>query len=216
MRTKLIGVTAPIIREMGRERFSLGRVTKKMFAEAKGWPVIITPEGSPEEIISKVDLLVISGGYDLPMCFKEMTYCPGSKPEHIDRVNWERELIDIFTRYNKPILGICYGMQLINIHLGGTLGNSTGHGEGKPCSRGIGEHLTTIRKSSFLRNRTIYTSTNHRNIIDETGRGLKIIAKSQDGSIEGIEVDNIFGVQWHPEIDDTKNIIVHEFINKVI
>jgi len=216
---KVIGVT-PVLREhAGRERFIVGRSVMQMLSKA-GMAVVVTPESSPEELVCILDLLVISGGYDLPEDFVHHRYFSHQSPEHPVRISWERRLIDLFVASGKPILGICYGMQLINLHFGGSLypqieSRGVDHGIGRPGAA-VGSHPVDISGSRYLSAGKLTVSSSHRQGVRNVASDLSPVAFSKDGLIEAIEAPGILGVQWHPEVDSSGDIIVERFIGKVL
>lgn len=109
-------------------------------------------------------------------------------------------LIKSFHKANKPILGICAGIQSINVCFGGTLYQDI---ENHSSKEEIRMHLINIEKESFLykcyRTDKIEVNSFHHQAIKKVAENFKITAISQDGIIEAIEYNNILGVEWHPE-----------------
>lgn len=113
----------------------------------------------------------------------------------------------------KPVLAICYGMQILNVYLGGSLiqdipsemQTSSEH------AAGTGEperfHDVTLegasRLASFAQNRKQRVNSSHHQAIREPGRGLRVAARADDSVIEAVEWGGdsnwVTGVQWHPE-----------------
>ena len=99
----------------------------------------------------------------------------------------------------KPVIGVCGGLQSINVCFGGSLKKVTNHNLG-----GV-HHDINIDKDSFLYDvfKTERTSVNtyHNWAIDKVAPGFRVVATSDDGVVEAIECKdkNIFAVQWHPE-----------------
>lgn len=115
----------------------------------------------------------------------------------VDEYSTDRPIIEAFVKARKPILGICGGLQVLNVYFGGTLCHSPGHSSTR--------HEIDVEKDSFLYE--VYGKTKvsvnswHSWQADDIAPGFKVTAKADDGVIEAIERGNIIGVQWHPEVD---------------
>lgn len=111
-------------------------------------------------------------------------------------------LIKEFSEKGKPILGICRGIQSINVYFGGSLHqNIVGH----IIEEGTVEHFVNIGKESFLysyyNSDRVKVNSYHYQAVKDVAENFKVTAISEDGVIEGIEKGNIIGVQWHPEMN---------------
>ncbi len=85
-------------------------------------PILLNPDMTPQVAAELCDGIVISGGYDISAeIYDEKRHKTMVYVETMERVNWELALIDACDKANTPILGICYGMQLMNIFYGGSL-----------------------------------------------------------------------------------------------
>lgn len=109
-------------------------------------------------------------------------------------------LIQAFNKANKPILGICAGVQAINVCFGGSLyQNIYNHS----IKNSLVMHNIHIEKDSFLEkcynSNLIEVNSFHHQAIKDVAKDFKVTAVSSDGIIEAIEYKNILGVQWHPE-----------------
>lgn len=144
------------------------------------------------------------------------------------------DVIDYFYKNNKPILGICMGMQELAMYSVNM--EQDNKRIIKDIDTGIDHwpvtlyrdnlktlvHKNIVDKDSklykILGKEEIIVNSLHKKCIDEVGSKFKISCKSEDGIIEGIEYINedkfIIGVQFHPEILDEYNDIFKEFINK--
>ncbi len=176
---------------------------------------IVKAKGTIDAYLSLIDGIILSGGhFDIdPKLFgeKPIPQCGPLKP---DRTLMEIALFKKARKTGMPILGICGGMQAINVGLGGTLyqhipdqvPNALKH-EQKPKPTKP-SHNVALAKGSILKRiagkDTLKVNSTHHQSVKDLGRGLTACAKAKDGVIEALEpVDAkgsfIVGVQWHPE-----------------
>lgn len=111
------------------------------------------------------------------------------------------KLIETFNKLDKPILGVCSGLQSLNVYFGGTLKQ---HIDNHTSENGLIKHNITVEKDSFLY--SIYgekslVNTIHHQAINKVADGFKVTAIAEDGIIEAIENGKLIGIQWHPEVD---------------
>ncbi len=122
----------------------------------------------------------------------------GYHPSYKEDDELDFKLIESFHNKKKFILGICGGMQAINVYFGGTL-NQKIDNHALPVGT---YHKTTIEENSFLYEiygtREIETNSFHSQSVNVVAPNFKVTATS-NGIIEGIESNNIVAVQWHPE-----------------
>jgi putative glutamine amidotransferase len=205
----------------GADYLYVRRAYAEAVAKQGAVPVLLSPEATAADCLALCQGLVISGGGDLPRSFAaSSTEATLGEVEHPERVAWERELIDVFQRANKPVLGVCYGMQLLNLHCGGSLYRSvveevlgvTSHG-------GQGEyvqHEVTKTSSTLLQRlpEKFVTNSSHGQAVHEVAPGFSIIARAKDDVIEAIEDASrgLFGVEWHPEADATQAAVYGQFV----
>jgi putative glutamine amidotransferase len=223
----VVGVTVCI--DSG-ERFRAGvdyvylrRDYARALAGVGATPLLLTPEIAPEDAALLCDGVVISGGGDLPRQFDiEPDAPPIAEAERPDRIAWERALLSALEIAAKPVLGVCYGMQLINLHFGGSLLRSV-HDEvpGSLDHGGQGgkaEHLVRREGVSRLLERLpveFRASSSHGQAIDQIAPGFEITARTSDGVIEAMEREQFFGVEWHPETDATEMPVYGKFVEIV-
>ena len=165
-----------------------------------GQPLLLTPGISQ---INDVDALFLPGGADVS---NNLTFLNTRANPHLD--SFDKEELPNYIEKNKPIFGVCRGMQAINVHFGGTLRNLIGkelHNHQKNDSEKTKESLVHSVNQNYLSRttaRTFSVNSIHHQSIHDLGKGLIIIAKSYSDSVpEAIIHENkpIAGVQWHPE-----------------
>lgn len=144
-----------------------------------------------------------------------------SAPADLAREETDRAILRHAFSEKKPVLAICYGCQLLNVYLGGTLfqdlkgetGTATAHRkkdlepEGKPEPKDDPAHLATFAPGSRLGalagNLKAVVNSSHHQAIQEPGKNLCVTSRASDGTIEGVEWTGdsnwVTGVQWHPE-----------------
>lgn len=183
---------------------------------------------SIDEIVNDFDGLVVTGGVDITPSLYQQEAIACDDNYHYDCDLFDIALIKAFMSANKPILGICRGLQIINVVCGGSLYQDIDtyycNLDGKHKHNAIDgklSHKVKIDDSSILfeiiKEKEILVNSYHHQAIKDLGRNLLISAKSDDGIIEAIEGNNILAVQWHPErICDieNQNKIFSYFIDK--
>ncbi|MBB3229191.1 gamma-glutamyl-gamma-aminobutyrate hydrolase family protein [Halomonas stenophila] len=154
-----------------------------------------------------LDGLIIGGGDDIEAHHYggEMQLDVRVDPE---RDQLELELLERFIPARRPVLGICRGAQLINVHLGGTLDPDiyTTH-EGLKRRRTVLPRKTVDIVGDSQLNRILRVTwcrinSLHHQAVKEAGQGIAIVARDRDGLVQAIESrdhDFLIGVQWHPE-----------------
>ena len=146
------------------------------------------------------DGLLLTGGVDIDPSYYHEDLHPKTKKELAFLEQLEFDLIKSFSLQNKPILGICRGIQTINVAFNGTLYQDIDQHVQKEIT-GY-HHLVRAKKNTLLEKylgKKFMTNSFHHQAINKLADGFTISAISDDNVIEAIEKDNIIGIQWHPE-----------------
>jgi putative glutamine amidotransferase len=176
-------------------------------------PVILPAVPDIAGVLARLDGLLLVGGGDLdPMRYGAIPH-PKNNRVNLVRDDAEMALIEEALQQRLPILGICRGLQLLNVALGGTLHQHVpdvvGHerhsgGDGVFTRHDVHLNPRCVLSRALTRT-TLEVSSLHHQAIDRLGRGLTPCAWSDDGLIEAVELEGhpfTVGVQWHPEADE--------------
>ena len=214
----LIGITSAYKPGLEEESVASGALRYTYInavLESGGVPVLLPPNQSEEALrryVKTLDGLMLTGGDDIPPSAYGEKPHPTTSLMAEQRYNFESRLVRLWLEGEKPILGICLGMQMVNVVSGGTLiqdipsqvAADVGH-------KGTNEnlivyHLVKIKPDSrlaqLLNNNKITVNSVHHQSAKDVGANLKVAARSADGVIEALELTNgQFGLflQWHPE-----------------
>lgn len=175
-----------------------------------GSPKLIHPRSF--SLSERFDGLVVSGGKDIhPHRYGHSVQIKTLYDEERDEFEWQ--VIERAVKEGKPILGICRGMQLLNVFFGGTLYQEVGDvfDDFLPNRSTIGKvfarHTVFIGKRSRLfdiyRAPSKRVNSLHHQAVNQLGSGLKVTAYLKNGMTQAVErkgVSWIVGVQWHPEL----------------
>jgi putative glutamine amidotransferase len=146
--------------------------------------------------------LLIPGGRDIaPERYGEVRTA-AVQPEDDTRTAFELNLLETVLKYNKPVFGICYGMQLINIYLGGSLLQDISAQLPQALDHCSGRHDVSAGANPYIPEGTWTVNSSHHQAVRNLGNGLVAAAFSPDGIIEAFYSDQpgfLLGVQWHPE-----------------
>ncbi|MEU1404307.1 gamma-glutamyl-gamma-aminobutyrate hydrolase family protein [Streptomyces sp. NPDC005728] len=179
----------------------------RLVQEAGGLGFLLPPD-APERAaaaVERLDGLVIAGGPDVDPSRYGAERSPRTGPPAPERDAWELALIDAALRAGVPLLGICRGMQLLNVALGGTL---VQHLDGHAEVVGVfGAHPVKPVPGTLYAGivpEETDVPTYHHQAVERLGAGLVPSAHAADGTVEAVELPSgegwVLGVQWHPEM----------------
>ena len=182
-------------------------------ARAGGQTVLITPTDDDARLVAtleRVDAVLLTGGDDVdPAVYGGGPSDAGATERQRDE--FEIRLIRAALERDLPILGICRGIQILNVAHGGSLRNLRSD-ETLADHHGIGLNSFTAhsvvvqpgtRLAEVLGPGTRRVNSFHGQAVDRVGEGLTVCAVADDGIVEGLERSDrtfILGIQWHPEI----------------
>jgi putative glutamine amidotransferase len=190
----------------------------KGVAGAGGAPVVLPPvgeESAAEALIHSLDGLLLSGGSDLDPSYygeKPVSELGVTLPE---RDAFEMALVGLALRRGMPVFGICRGMQVLNVALGGTLyqdlpsqweQDPLKHRQDTPKWQPT--HEVRVSEGSYIAEvmgrESVKVNSYHHQGIRDLAEGLVVTGRSSDGVIEAVEAEDLserwlLGVQWHAE-----------------
>jgi putative glutamine amidotransferase len=197
-------------------RYELKRSYAEAIQSAGGIPVILPYEndaGAVAGLLAVLQGVVITGGaFDIDPGEYGAQPHPKLGPVNHGRTRFEKLLLESALERGLPVLGICGGMQLLNVVRGGTLvqdissqlpealDHEQKHDPREPA------HLATTEPGSLLARvcgHQLHVNSTHHQAIATVGRGLRVSARASDGIVEAIEDSNrpfVVGVEWHPEL----------------
>jgi len=221
--------------EIETERFYLGRDYSEALEALGAIPYhisLIPNEEYLSEVIKNVDGILLPGSdTDVdPLIFGEEPK-PNLKKIIPEKENTDLLILSAAEKNNKSVLGICFGMQVLNVSRGGTLvqdieseiENCVKHEQGKPLARN--SHSLDVAEESLItrlitKKNGVRVNSHCHQAIGRVGKNLKSTAWAKDGVVECIEDTRedrfVLGVQWHPELswktDDLSRNIFAAFI----
>ena len=177
-------------------------------AAAGGIPLLLPPiddTSAAADIVEALDGLVISGGPDVdPARYDEAPHEKTDTPR-VQRDAWELALLAAALERDIPVLGICRGAQLFNVHFGGSL---VQHIEDHKAGPAVFEHTQVSLDPDALPGSILgpaaTVSCYHHQALGRLGDGLTVTGRAPDGTVEAVVVTGrsfAVGVQWHPEQD---------------
>ncbi len=191
--------------------------------EAGARVILIYPQAIEEleDELKNCDGLVIPGGLDVdPYFYNQENTDSTTEPYEVDQM--DIDAIEIAQRYAIPIFGICRGIQIINVALGGSLKQDIPNHSLSSDTNRLKGHMINIEKGTLLHEifgSNIEVNSYHHQAIDKCAPTLNVIAQSEDGIIEAVEGDQILAVQWHPErmtSQESTKALFKSFVEKCI
>jgi putative glutamine amidotransferase len=187
-------------------------------AGAGGAPVVLPPvgeESAAEALIHSLDGLLLSGGSDLDPSYYGEEPVPELGVTLPERDAFEMALVGLALRRGMPVFGICRGMQVLNVALGGTLyqdlpsqweQDPLKHRQDTPKWQPT--HEVRVSEGSYIAEvmgrESVKVNSYHHQGIRDLAEGLVVTGRSSDGVIEAVEAEDLserwlLGVQWHAE-----------------
>ncbi len=190
---------------------------------AGGLAILLVPDavvaGDPDELLERLDGLVLSGGADVDPGNYGAAAHPQTGPTDPERDHFELALARRAVERDLPLLGICRGMQVLDVALGGSLHQHlpdvVGH-DGHLHTHGrFGDHDVRLAPGSLAARAAGQerhaTKSHHHQGIDRLGGGLRVTGWSTlDELPEAVELPDarfVLGVQWHPEADVASGLV---------
>jgi putative glutamine amidotransferase len=183
--------------------------------EAGGLPVILPAVDGHEDVdaveaLDFVDGILLAGGTDIaPQRYNQQPIEGTAQKPDRSRDAFELALVREARARDVPILGICRGVQLLNVAYGGTLDQHRPHlSENLASIPGLRAQVTQVGVEDRSRMKVVFSQDQfqvvclHHQAIDSVGPGLSVTARATDGLIEGLEDPSakfVMGVLWHPE-----------------
>ena len=185
---------------------------------AGGIPIILPPQATaPAQLLGPIDGLLLSGGADLdPTLYGNPDRHPATYGVDATRDRFELDLVAAAVDADLPLLGICRGIQVLNVALGGSLiqdvpsqvRSALGHRqqEANLAAETVGHEVVVIEHPTttpLLPGPTLGVNSFHHQAIDRLAPSLVAVAHADDGLIEAVvrpESRFVVGLQWHPEL----------------
>jgi putative glutamine amidotransferase len=174
---------------------------------------------APLELLERIDALLLIGGADVDPTTYGAPRDPATESTDVERDQFEIALLHGALDRALPVLGVCRGMQILNVALGGNLEQSLVAPDGShPHRQALGsfegtEHPVTLEPGSLAARsageEVHVVRCHHHQAVRELGEGLRVTGRAADGVMEAIELADgrwALGVQWHPEADERSRL----------
>jgi putative glutamine amidotransferase len=190
---------------------------------AGGLALVLPPDeavvADPDLMLDRIDALMLAGGADIDPSSYGAERHAETKGTTPDRDRFELALTRRALERDLPVLGICRGMQILNVALGGTLDQhlpeSTGSGVHRSVAGTFGTHQVRLAQGTLACGAAgtdgLLVMSHHHQGVDRLGEGLEVSGWSdEDDVVEAIELPGkgfALGVVWHPEEDPDSEVI---------
>ena len=226
MRRPVIGIACAVLRAQwgpwDQKAAVVGADYVRQVQAAGGIAVVIPPDpGDPAEVLDAIDGLLLTGGNDLESAsYGAAPHAEAEEPDR-ERDAFEAALVRAAIERDMPFLGICRGIQVLNVALGGTLTQHLPDSLGADTHRRTvgtfdgNDHLVLLTEGSLAARAAGETThrvpSHHHQALDRLGDGLVLSGVSDgDGVPEAVELPGhrfALAVQWHPEADPASPLI---------
>jgi len=181
----------------------------RAISEAGGIPLLLGLHADPDDYLSCIDGLLLSGGADIsPDVYGAQSETDEFPPEP-ERDAFELALLKAASAAETPTLGICRGLQLVNVACGGTLHQHVpSHSAFDHPVHTLTHAVATEPGSTIagLYGEQVKVNSLHHQTVDRVGASLAVTGRAEDGTVEALEHPSlpILAVQWHPEMLPTR------------
>ncbi len=197
----------------GGGRYALQASYVDAVLAAGGLPILLphAPEAAASYLALLDGLVVTGGAFDVPPELygeARRKECGPLKPQ---RTAFEKDVLEAALAARLPVLGVCGGMQLLNVVRGGTLyqdlrADAGLAGHEQPAPKDAPSHVAAVvpgtQLAALVAAETLPVNSTHHQAVKVPGAGVLVSARAPDGVVEAIELPDLpfaLGVQWHPE-----------------
>jgi putative glutamine amidotransferase len=212
MKTPLIGIEVDLAAtDAGRRYAKCYEAYFDAVSAAGGAPVLLppAPDAALARTLEAVQGIVVPGGDDIAAeeWGEAQRACPRFVAVDGRRLDHGKRLLRLAIDRGVPVLGVCYGAQLLNLVAGGTMVQDIADEQPGAMDHRAGTHEVEVVPGSLLARlvggSSVTINSRHHQANREAGRGLVVSARAPDGIVEAVESADparfLLGVQWHPE-----------------
>lgn len=190
-------------------------------ADEAGFDVVrvVSDDGGLAQAAGGADAILLTGGEDVdPALYGGAADYPGREEIFPGADRAQAALVREAVEAGTPLIGICRGMQLVNVALGGDLVQHLHDGGHVQPGEVMLAHDVTIEPGSRLAgvigSTTLSVQSSHHQAVDRPGEGLTVVARSDDGTVEAIEHESapLWAVQWHPEDAGSRGTVLRDLL----